>query len=101
MMKKGFIAVVLVLTLFVMTACGNRMWFSDGVKNELNYILVSEQNGQTILHTVDKWADTESESAMFTTKCCNNYMWLSANNATFYKNKPTHLAEGSYTECGK
>ena len=74
----------------LMTAgCGNMDVFD--MHFTLNYA-VTEENGQHILHKVERWADSDSESVTFHTSCCNNYIWTSANRAVFYENKPDETA---------
>lgn len=70
--------------------CGNAYWFDANYT--LNYV-VTEENGQHILHSVEAWSDSESDSVQITTKCCNNYIWTSSNKAVMYTNKP---AEHTY-----
>ena len=64
---------------------------------KLEYIVV-EENGNSILHKIKSWDDSESESVTARTECCNNYIWTSANNSVLYEKKP---AEHAYDlECG-
>ncbi len=92
--------VTLTLTsLVTFSGCGNRNVFDNwgNSKNTFKYVVV-EENGHNVLHQIGTWADSESESATFTTKCCDNYIWASANNAVFYQNKPSEYAYDF--ECG-
>ena len=81
---------ILMLTaVLVFTACGNMGVFD--VNFVLNYVVVNE-NGTAVLHRVEKWYDTESDSACFRLSCCNNYIWTSSNVAVAYTNKPASYA---------
>lgn len=86
------------MSLATLTGCGNRNVFDeygDSV-NTFRYVAI-EENGQSVLHQIETWADSSSESATFRTKCCGNYIWTSANKAVFYQNKPEEYANSN--EC--
>ena len=90
---KSLTIVTIALSLATLTGCGNRNVFDeygDSV-NTFRYVTI-EENGQSVLHRIKTWADSESESATFRTECCNNYIWTSANNSVFYQNKPEEYA---------
>lgn len=70
--------------------CGNNDFWD--MNYNLNYVVVDE-NDTHVLHKVDSWSDSESDSLTFKTSCCDNYVWTSANNSVLYKNKP---AEHTY-----
>ena len=72
-----------------LTACGNKnIW---DMNYTLRYVVV-EENGQSVLHTIESWTDSESESVTFRTSCCENYIWTSANNSVLYESKPAEYA---------
>lgn len=93
-LKKVGIVLLAPLTMLAATACtGNRNCF-DGCSNEtntLNYVVVSE-GGHYVLHSVQSWSDSSSDSATITTSCCGNYIWLTANNTKFYRSMPPAYA---------
>lgn len=94
------IVVMVVISMTMLVGCGNRAWISDKYKNEFTYILAIEPTGEVVLHTIKKWADSDSESITIQTACCDNYMWVSSNNATLYKEYP-HYLHGTFRECSK
>lgn len=101
-MKKiiaGFIAaILLIISVFAFIGCGNMDVFDTNYT--LNYIIVDECGLLPIMHEVQSWSDSESDSAMVRTKCCENYIWTSSNNATLYENIPDYLTEGlNYIKC--
>lgn len=96
--KIAIITLASALTLASMaglTACGNMdLW-------DTNYTLryaVLEENGHDVLHTIESWSDSESDSAMFRTSCCGNYIWTSVNKAVLYESKPS--SDAYDYECG-
>lgn len=101
-MKKiitGFVTtILLIISVFTFTGCGNMDVFDTNYT--LNYIIIDEGGLLPILHEVQSWRDSESDSAMVRTKCCKNYIWTSSNNATLYENIPDYLTEGlNYIKC--
>lgn len=97
-MKKGIIkkittyaacAALLVPTTVGLTACGN-MDMMD-MHYTFHYVVI-EENGEHVLHKVNKWADSESESVTISTQCCDNYIWTSSNRAVLYEKKPEAAA---------
>ncbi len=68
-----------------LSGCGNRDIFD--MNYNLNYVVI-EENGQSVLHQISSWSDSESDSVTFHTSCCENYIWTSANKAVLYENKP-------------
>ena len=95
-LAKGLLAAGLIATMGLgLTGCGN-MNLMD-LNYDLHYAVV-EENGQHVLHEVKSWTDSESDSVMFTTDCCDNYIWTTANTTVMYRDKP---AESAYdVECG-
>lgn len=84
------------LCLTTLTGCGNYD-FVD-MKFEFRYAVVRE-NDEHVLHQVQSWKGSESDSLTITTSCCENYIWSTANTTVMYKNKPS---EESYArECVK
>lgn len=101
-MKKfiaGFVAtILLIVSALAFTGCGNMDVFDTNYT--LNYIIVDEGGLLPILHEVQSWSDSESDSAMVRTKCCGNYIWTSSNNSTLYEKIPDYLTEGvDYIKC--
>ena len=101
-MKKiiaGFVAsILLIISVFAFIGCGNMDVFDTNYT--LNYIIVDEGGLLPIMHEIQSWSDSESDSAMVRTKCCENYIWTSSNNATLYENIPDYLTDGlNYIKC--
>ena len=102
-MKKkfllGIITTISILTsVFSFGGCGNMDVFDTNYT--LNYIIINEGGLLPIMHKVQSWSDSDSDSAMVKTKCCNNYIWTSSNNATLYEKLPDYLTEGlNYIKC--
>ena len=101
-MKKviaGFVAaILLIVSALAFTGCGNMDVFDTNYT--LNYIIVDEGGLLPILHKVKSWSDSDSDSAMVRTDCCENYIWTSSNNATLYEKIPDYLTEGiNYIKC--
>lgn len=102
-MKKkfllGIITTISILTsVFSFAGCGNMDVFDTNYT--LNYIIINEGGLLPIMHEVQSWSDSDSDSAMVKTKCCNNYIWTSSNNATLYEKLPDYLTEGlNYIKC--
>lgn len=94
-----FMSISLLLTsLFMFVGCGNMDVFDTNYT--LNYIIVDEGGLLPIMHEVQSWSDSGSDSATVRTKCCKNYIWTSSNNATLYENIPDYLTEGlNYIKC--
>lgn len=94
-----FVSIILLLTsLLMFVGCGNMDVFDTNYT--LNYIIVDEGGLLPIMHEVQSWSDSESDSAMVRTKCCGNYIWTSSNNSTLYENIPDYLTEGvDYIKC--
>ncbi len=62
---------------------------------DMNYTMeyaVVEENGNHVLHHLQSWKDSDSESVTFTCVDCGNYIWTSANNSVVYKEKPAEYA---------
>ena len=78
-------ATLAALMLPALTACNYDVL---DMKYEFNYAVI-EENGKSVLHEVKSWSDSESDSVTLSTKCCDNYIWTSANKAVMYKNKPS------------
>ena len=101
-MKKfiaGFVAaILLIISTLAFAGCGNMDVFDTNFT--LNYIIVDEGGLLPILHKVKSWSDSDSDSAMVRTDCCENYIWTSSNNATLYEKIPDYLTEGvDYIKC--
>ncbi len=93
-LKKIGIILLAPLTMLTATSClGNRNCL-DGCTNSTNtlHYVVIDEGGHHVLHTIESWSDSESDSAAFTTSCCGNYIWVTANNASLYRNKPPTYA---------
>lgn len=90
-MKNNKILIITVLTAIILcsllSGCGNRAWLSESIKNEFNYIVIKEADGY-IIHEVKKWADYESDALLIETKCCDNIIMTSYNEAVLYKEIP-------------
>lgn len=96
-MKKIFVFLIMIVMLFSLSAC-NKAIVDWNLK--FTYILIEEGEGLPVLHEIKSWNDSESDSATVTTKCCGNYIWTSANNATLYKEFPNYLIENvDYVKC--
>ena len=88
-------AAVATTAAFGLAGCGN--YDLMDMHYELYYAVI-EENGHQVLHQIEKWADSESESVTISTRCCGNYIWTSANRSVLYKSKPS---EDAYDyECG-
>lgn len=100
-MKKFCVTVVsaiLIAISFISLVGCNQMLFDANLK--LNYILIDEGNGVPILHEIQSWDDSDSDSISVKTKCCENYIWTSANKAIVYRDFPFYLVEGEdYILC--
>lgn len=98
-MKKKIIILVAIVIIIVsalsFTGC-NR--FAVDANLKLGYIVINE-NGHHVLHTINKWGDSESDSVTVRTRCCGNYIWTSTNNAVIYESKPNEYAFDM--ECGR
>ena len=88
-LKKAFTSVLvtgfIAYSMASFTACNYDL--GDWTKLRFDYVVV-EENGKNVLHEVEKWSDSESDSLTVTTSCCDNYIWTSSNKAVLYKNKP-------------
>lgn len=88
-MKKIVCVLLALLTLLVLTGCGNMDIFDTNYT--MNFIVIREGNEST-LHRVESWSDSESDSVTVRTACCGNYIWTSVNNATLYESEPSATA---------
>lgn len=88
-MRKATLLLLIASLLLAFCACGNQDVFDSNYTME--YIVVRE-NDICVLHRVESWSDSESDSVTVTTACCGNYIWTSTNNATLYKNRPADHA---------
>ena len=77
--------VIMVVSVLSFSGC-NAKPFGDW-NYTYNYAIIQVGN-KRVLHKVSSWCDSESESAMIKTKCCNNEIWFSLNNGEMYKEKP-------------
>ena len=96
-MKKTFtkISAVIILAASAVGLAGcNKFVFDTNFK--LNYAVI-EENGQSVLHEIEQWSDSESDSVVFSCKKCGNYIWSSSNQTTVYRDKPKSYAYD--TEC--
>ena len=90
-------AILIALSFVSLVGC-NQMLFDTNLK--LNYILIDEGSGIPILHEIQSWDDSDSDSIAVKTKCCNNYIWTTANKAIVYRDFPSYLVEGEdYILC--
>ncbi len=78
-----------------LAGCGNKNYTK--LNNDLHYIVI-EENGHHVLHHIDTWNDSESESVTISCDRCHNYIWTSANVSPVYKDKPAAYAYDF--ECG-
>lgn len=88
-MKRTFLCLLAILSLLLLTGCGNMDVFDTNYT--MNYIVIREGNEST-LHRVESWGDSESDSVTVRTACCGNYIWTSVNNATLYESEPAATA---------
>ncbi|MBQ8356719.1 MAG: hypothetical protein IJX39_02805 [Clostridia bacterium] len=88
-MKRILCFVSILVLLFAFSSCGNQNVFDANYTME--YIVIRE-NDACVLHKVESWSDSESDSVTVTTSCCGNYIWTSTNNATLYKSRPADTA---------
>ena len=90
MRKICVVLVCVLLVLFVLSFSACNMGIID-LNLKVGYVVLQE-NGHSVLHTVEKWYDTDSDSASFKLSCCGNYVWTSANVAIAYTNIPANYA---------
>ena len=86
--------VFMLLTMSLLTACNMGLY---DLNLKIGYVVLQE-NGHSVLHKVEKWYDTDSDSSAFKLACCGNYVWTSANLAIAYTEKPADYAYDF--ECG-
>jgi iron only hydrogenase large subunit-like protein len=95
-MKRIALILMTLAVLLVFASCGNQDCLDTNYTME--YIVIHEGE-EYVLHTVDSWGDSQSDSVTVTTACCGNYIWTSVNSATLYRSKPsqkayTHVCDG-------
>ena len=88
-MKRVILMLLILAALLTFVSCGNQDCLDTNYTME--YIVIQEGECY-ILHTVESWSDSESDSVTVTTSCCGNYIWTSVNNATLYRSKPAREA---------
>lgn len=90
-MKNNKILIITILATIILcsllSGCGNRAWISESIENEFNYVVIEEADG-FIFHEIEKWADYQSDSLFIKTKCCDNIIMTSYNEAVLYKEIP-------------
>lgn len=90
MRKNNKVLILLLITIILcslLSGCGNRAWLSESIKNEFNYVVIKEADVY-VVHEVKKWADYESDALLIETKCCDNIIMTSYNEAVLYKEIP-------------
>ena len=91
-------AILIAISFISLVGC-NQMLFDANLK--LSYILIDEGSGIPILHEIQSWEHSfGGDSILVETKCCNNYIWPTANKAVVYRDFPSYLVEGEdYILC--
>ena len=101
-MKKIILIIMGIALMLALCACVGNQSVWDGLTDDSNtfhYILTCE-GGEYHLHELARWIDSSSDAVGAVTKCCNNRIWTSYNNAILYKELPEYLPEGVHI-CGK
>lgn len=87
-MKKiiSYIALLIIIPFSILCFTG-----CNGKLIDWNYTYnwaIIEIGDKRVLHKIESWTDSDSESVMIRTACCDNEIWFSVNKGELYKNKP-------------
>lgn len=87
-MKKiiSYVALLIIIPFSILCFTGCNVKLIDW--NQTYNWAIIEVGDKRVLHKVSSWMDSESESAMIKTSCCDNEIWFSVNKGELYKNKP-------------